>query len=119
MNTPSVPGDRHGVDAPRIPGNDYGVLNPPAIGAWEPRLPVSVVIPARQNQGKLDLTLAALAAQTYPAHLLEVIVVDDGSAPRSASPRSPPNAPASSAPRPAAGASPGPWSPVRPSRTAR
>ncbi|MFD0890323.1 glycosyltransferase, partial [Streptosporangium algeriense] len=42
---------------------------------------VSVVIPARGGQDRLDLTLAALAAQTYPAHLLEVVVVDDGSAP--------------------------------------
>ncbi|MGW0590156.1 glycosyltransferase [Streptosporangium sp. NPDC002607] len=67
--------------APRIPGNDYGVLPAPVLGAWEPRLPVSVVIPARGGQDRLDLTLAALAAQTYPAHLLEVIVVDDGSAP--------------------------------------
>ncbi|MDP9860747.1 MULTISPECIES: glycosyltransferase [Streptosporangium] len=69
------------MSAPRIPGNDYGVLGPPAPGTWEPRLPVSVVIPARAQQDKLDLTLAALAVQTYPAHLLEVIVVDDGSAP--------------------------------------
>ncbi|MFI6508309.1 glycosyltransferase [Streptosporangium sp. NPDC050855] len=70
------------VDAPRIPGNDYGVLRPADPGAWEPRLPVSVVIPARGRQDRLDLTLAALAAQTYPSHLLEVIVVDDGSTPR-------------------------------------
>ncbi|WP_433374176.1 glycosyltransferase [Streptosporangium sp. CA-115845] len=91
--TPWVPAGG-GVDAPyappvpvvhaaalRIPGNDYGVLPAPVLGAWEPRLPVSVVIPARGGQDRLDLTLAALAAQTYPAHLLEVIVVDDGSAP--------------------------------------
>ncbi|MFF5113332.1 glycosyltransferase [Streptosporangium sp. NPDC000509] len=69
------------VATPRIPGNDYGVLPAPAPGTWEPRLPVSVVIPARGRQDRLDLTLAALAAQTYPSHLLEVIVVDDGSAP--------------------------------------
>ncbi|WP_271216640.1 glycosyltransferase family 2 protein [Streptosporangium carneum] len=69
------------VSPPRIPGNDFGVLNPPAPGTWEPRVAVSVVIPARGGQNKLDLTLAALAAQTYPSHLLEVIVVDDGSAP--------------------------------------
>ncbi|WP_449065742.1 glycosyltransferase [Planomonospora algeriensis] len=66
---------------PRIRGNDYGVLGPPALGTWEPRLSVSVVIPARQCQDKLDLVLAALAAQSYPAHLTEVVVVDDGSAP--------------------------------------
>ncbi|MFG1702873.1 glycosyltransferase [Nonomuraea sp. M3C6] len=42
---------------------------------------MSVVIPAHGGQDRLDLTLAALAAQTYPGHLLEVLVVDDGSEP--------------------------------------
>ncbi|WP_084960849.1 glycosyltransferase [Thermoactinospora rubra] len=60
--------------------NDYSPLTPPRLGAWTPSLPVSVVIPAR-NAPHLDLVLAALAAQTYPAHLLEVLVVDDGGDP--------------------------------------
>ena len=64
---------------PRIRHNDYSTLPLPKIGEWEPRLPVSVVIPAHGSQEKLDLTLASLAAQTYPSHLLEVVVVDDGS----------------------------------------
>ncbi|WP_460496571.1 glycosyltransferase family 2 protein [Glycomyces tarimensis] len=42
---------------------------------------MSVVIPAYGEQAALDLTLAALAAQTYPAELLETVVVDDGSVP--------------------------------------
>jgi GT2 family glycosyltransferase len=63
---------------PRIRHNDYTVLDVPEIGAWTPRLAVTVVIPAYGNQEKLDLVLAGLAGQTYPAHLLEVIVVDDG-----------------------------------------
>ncbi len=66
---------------PRIRGNDHAVLTPPPLGAWTPRLSVSVVIPAHRSQRTLDLTLAALAAQSYPAHLLEVIVADDGSEP--------------------------------------
>ncbi|MEU6410677.1 glycosyltransferase [Microbispora sp. NPDC046933] len=67
---------------PRIRGNDYTVLRPPALGSsWTPRLRVSVVIPAYADQAKLDLTLAGLARQTYPADLLEVIVVDNGSEP--------------------------------------
>ncbi|MBO4275114.1 glycosyltransferase family 2 protein [Microbispora triticiradicis] len=67
---------------PRIRGNDYTVLEPPALGsAWTPSLRASVVIPAYGAQAKLDLTLAGLAAQTYPADLLEVIVVDNGSDP--------------------------------------
>ncbi|GAA2085022.1 glycosyltransferase [Actinomadura alba] len=66
---------------PRIRRNDHGVLQPPALGQWKPELPVSVVIPAHAGQDKLDITLASLAAQSYPAHLLEVIVVDDASDP--------------------------------------
>ncbi|GII82945.1 hypothetical protein Ssi03_09350 [Sphaerisporangium siamense] len=68
-------------DRPRIRHNDYSPLVPPPLGGWKPELPVSVVIPAHGGQHRLDLTLAALAAQTYPAGLLEVIVVDDGSEP--------------------------------------
>ncbi|GAA2385728.1 hypothetical protein GCM10010404_48260 [Nonomuraea africana] len=63
----------------RIRRNDFGVLEPPALGAWKPSMTVTVVIPAHGGQEKLDLTLAALSNQTYPAHLLDVIVVDDGS----------------------------------------
>ena len=47
---------------------------------WEPHRTVSVVIPAYNAEKTLDLTLASLAAQDYPDELLEVIVVDDGSA---------------------------------------
>ncbi|WP_083958971.1 glycosyltransferase [Herbidospora mongoliensis] len=71
-----------GTDArPRIRHNDYSPLSPPDAGHWAPHLPVSVVIPAHGNQHVVDLTLAALSAQTYPAHLTEVVVVDDGSLP--------------------------------------
>lgn len=66
---------------PRVKHNDYSTLPVPKIGEWEPRLSASVVIPAYGAQEKLDLTLAALAGQTYPSHLLEVVVVDDGSTP--------------------------------------
>ncbi|WP_444962906.1 glycosyltransferase [Nocardiopsis sp. M1B1] len=66
-------------DQPRARRNDYSVLQPPAIGEWTPTLSVSVVIPAHGHQDKLELVLASLSAQSYPAHLMEVIVVDDGS----------------------------------------
>ncbi|MBB2909914.1 GT2 family glycosyltransferase [Streptosporangium becharense] len=66
---------------PPIRHNDYSPLEVPPLGGWDPHLPVSVVVPARGGQRKLDLALASLAAQTYPGHLLEVIVVDDGSEP--------------------------------------
>ncbi|GAA0845070.1 glycosyltransferase family 2 protein [Streptosporangium amethystogenes subsp. fukuiense] len=69
------------ADLPPIRHNDYSPLDPPALGAWDPELSVSVIIPARGGQHRLDLTLASLAAQTYPDHLMEVIVVDDGSEP--------------------------------------
>lgn len=63
----------------RVRGNDYRVLAPGEPGT--PRLTVSVVIPAYGGQDKLDLVLAALARQTYPAALTEIIVVDNGSSP--------------------------------------
>ncbi|NUR90786.1 MAG: glycosyltransferase [Nonomuraea sp.] len=68
------------MTVPRIRGNDFGVLDVPELGAWEPSLTVTVVVPAHDRQETLDLTLAALSAQSYPEHLLDVIVVDDGSA---------------------------------------
>lgn len=66
------------VAAPVLRGNDYGPLERPET---PPHLTVSVVIPAYGQQDKLDATLASLAAQTYPAGLMEVVVVDDGSRP--------------------------------------
>ncbi|PSK97997.1 GT2 family glycosyltransferase [Murinocardiopsis flavida] len=65
----------------RIYRNDYSALTPPELGRWEPDLTVSVIIAARGGQHALDLALAALAEQTYPAELLDVVVVDDHSAP--------------------------------------
>lgn len=67
--------------APRIFRNDWGTVPVPEIGSWTPTMTVSVIIPAFGNQELLDLTLAALAGQTYPSELTEVIVVDDGSEP--------------------------------------
>lgn len=69
------------MTVPRIRRNDYGVLTPPALGSWTPALTVTVVVPAHARQDTLDLTLAALSAQSYPAELMDVVVVDDGSDP--------------------------------------
>lgn len=63
----------------RVRGNDYSVLRPAE--DFTPSLRVSVIVPAYDNQDKLDLALAALARQTYPAELTEVVVVDNGSTP--------------------------------------
>ncbi|TMR08221.1 glycosyltransferase [Nonomuraea turkmeniaca] len=69
----------HDERVARVRGNDYRVIQPPE--CFTPELMVSVVIPAYGGQDKLDLVLAALAGQTYPAELIEVIVVDNGSTP--------------------------------------
>ena len=48
---------------------------------FTPLLSTSVIVPAYDCARTLPFTLAALAYQDYPAHLLEVVVVDDGSTP--------------------------------------
>ncbi|WP_158564373.1 glycosyltransferase family 2 protein [Jiangella anatolica] len=63
-----------------MPRQEWTTVEAPELGAWTPALTVTVVLPAKDCQDELDLTLAALAAQTYPAELLDVIVVDDASA---------------------------------------
>ncbi|ETK33793.1 glycosyltransferase [Microbispora sp. ATCC PTA-5024] len=72
-------GSAGGASRPRIRHNDYSPLTPAPLGAWTPSLTATVVIPAHGRQRALDLTLAALAAQTYPSSLTEVVVVDDRS----------------------------------------
>lgn len=67
-----------GPTQPRVHRNDWSVLTPPGLGEWEPTLSVSVVVPAYDAGRLLPYVLAGLAAQTYPAHLMEVVVVDDG-----------------------------------------
>jgi mycofactocin glycosyltransferase len=47
---------------------------------------VTVVVPVRGRPRELAACLASLAAQRYPQELLEVVVVDDGSAPPAAVP---------------------------------
>ena len=69
------------IPRPIVCRNDYSSITVPAIGDWTPTLSVSILIPAHGHQDKLDLTLAALAAQTYPVGLTEVIVVDDNTDP--------------------------------------
>ncbi|RIQ20877.1 glycosyltransferase [Jiangella rhizosphaerae] len=62
--------------------NDWRSLMPRALGdPITTPVSVSVIIPAHNDQPELDLALAALAAQSHPAELLEVVVVDDRSEP--------------------------------------
>ncbi len=77
----TVPVSFRNVAEQRVFRNDWSRLRPAAIGAWTPSRPVSVVIPVFNDQESLELTLAALSRQTYPAHLLEVVIADDGSTP--------------------------------------
>ncbi|MDA2807952.1 glycosyl transferase family 2 [Nocardiopsis suaedae] len=58
----------------RVHRNDWTGLHPPDPGCWTPRLSVSTVVTALGGE-RLDLTLAALSVQTYPAHLLDVLVI--------------------------------------------
>lgn len=62
-----------------VPGQRWNQLPVPQLGAWRAQLRVCVVLPARDCQEELDRTLAALAHQSYPPDLLDVIVVDDSS----------------------------------------
>lgn len=64
-----------------VPGNRWDLLRPPQLGDWAPALRVTVVVPHYQQHEALELTLAALARQSYPRSLLNVVVVDDGSDP--------------------------------------
>lgn len=68
-----------------VPGNHWDLLD----GRPGRFATVAVVIPFFEQQDDLDRVLAALDAQDYPAHLIEVAVADDGS-------REPPDTSASS-----------------------
>lgn len=57
----------------KIERNDYDCLISGTLQA------VSIVIPVYNRSKILGMTLAALVHQSYPNHLIEVIVVDDGS----------------------------------------
>jgi len=64
-----------------VHGNDWRSLDPAPIGDWVPTQRVTVVVPCYNGQEPLALTFAALANQTYPRDLFEVVVADDGSDP--------------------------------------
>ncbi len=60
-------------------GNDWSTLVPEPDHLWTPTEMVSICIPTRDPGVGLTKTLQALAAQTYPHDLIEVVVADDGS----------------------------------------
>lgn len=63
---------------PRVRANDWGSVVVPRMQDLAADQTVTVVVPAFRSAGTLAYTLAALAVQSYPADLLEVVVVDDG-----------------------------------------
>ncbi len=67
---------------PVVRHNDWSTLTPATLGEWTPTLSITVVVPTYNYQHTLPYVLAGLAAQSYPSHLLEVLVVDDQSSPR-------------------------------------
>ena len=69
--------------------NDWRQVDVPALEAFTPTMPVSVIAPAYQTPAEtLARTLAALEGQTYPRELFEVVIVDDGSEPAMERPQS-------------------------------
>jgi hypothetical protein len=74
--------NRGATPAHLIKGNDWSPLVAPAADAPAPSLMVTAVIAGATDQERLDLTLAALRHQDYPARLLEAVVLD--SAPHAA-----------------------------------
>ena len=64
-----------------VHGNDWRTLSPSEIGEGDFVDRVTVILPCYMGQQELALTFAGLSKQTYPHHLIEVIVVDDGSDP--------------------------------------
>lgn len=51
----------------------------PKLAGREEKLTVTIIIPARNESGKIGMLLQDIAAQTYPGPWMEVIVIDDAS----------------------------------------
>jgi GT2 family glycosyltransferase len=64
---------------PPIHGNDWSKLVPDPDATWTPHQLVSICIPTRNPGPGLERTLRCLAAQTYPADLIEIVIADDAS----------------------------------------
>lgn len=79
--TAAVPAAPLAPEPAKVEGNDWRSLDTAPLERFEPCLRATVVIPYYQAPDALALTLAGLERQSYPRHLFEVIVVDDGSDP--------------------------------------
>jgi len=69
-----------GLVLPKIEGagNDYSFLEMMLDDNFQP-IPISIVIPVYNRIDMLRRTIAMLTHQSYPLHLLEIIIADDGS----------------------------------------
>ena len=73
---------------PAVTGNRWSDLVVPEPMDLDPTEGVSVVVPYFEAPEALALTMAALEGQTYPHHLIEVVIADDGSSPPLSAPDS-------------------------------
>lgn len=74
----------------QVPYNDWRRLPVAPLADFAPTEAVSLVIPCHQvPAATLAKTLAALERQHYPRHLVEIVLVDDGSEPPLQAPPSP------------------------------
>ena len=68
-----------GISPNAVRYNDWRDVRVPDAFAFEPSVPLSVIVPYYDAPLPLARTLAALERQTYPRELFEVVIVDDGS----------------------------------------
>lgn len=67
------------LEPPEGLANDYATAIADARLMSMPETPVSVIIPVYNRRVMLERTLACLTHQTYPLHLIEIVIADDGS----------------------------------------
>ncbi|MDE0169363.1 MAG: glycosyltransferase [bacterium] len=88
-NGTSSGGRAYRVSPAGVHSNDWQSLEVADLDSLSPAHFVTVVIPFYERPDALELTLAGLERQTYPRHLFEVVVVDDGSDPPLVKPETP------------------------------
>lgn len=62
-----------------VRGNEWTALDVPEPGAWSPERALTIVVRAAGDPGHLPTTLAALAEQSYPRALTQILIVGEPS----------------------------------------